>query len=158
MLFSRLFAQGRDPAILAMLMKPPIAAVFSIVVLVLGGCASPTAKEMRTGRSTLKRAWQDAEEGNWEVCAMNLAATMQHIREGVKLQPMWPTKAGEADLRPYLKAFEVGPWPKLEAAVRQRDLAALKPAYIEAANTCYACHTAVGRKVCLRLPDAIAAQ
>lgn len=135
-------------------MKPPTVIVFSAVCILLAGCASPTSKQMRTGRDAMKQSWQDAKDGNWEVCAMNLASTLQHMREGVKLQPVRQTKTGEVDLAPYLAAMESGAWSRLQSAVRQHNMAAFRPAYVEAANACITCHTAAGRpKICLRLPE-----
>jgi cytochrome c553 len=104
----------------------------------------------------MKQAWQDAKDGNWEVCAMNLTSTLQHMREGVKLHPekATTTHSGKVELALFLSALETGPWPKLQSAARQHDMAAFKPAYVEVANACVACHTAAGRpKICLRLPE-----
>jgi hypothetical protein len=99
-------------------MKIPTVSVFSAVCVLLSGCASPASKEMRTGRNAMKQAWQDAKDGNWEVCAMNLTSTLQHMREGVKLHPekATTTHSGKVELALFLSALETGPWPKLQSA------------------------------------------
>ncbi|MFZ4765638.1 MAG: hypothetical protein ACOYMN_11850 [Roseimicrobium sp.] len=135
-------------------MRTPFLLVLSTAVAVLAGCATPAVKEMRTGRDAFRRAWHDAEDSNWEVCAMNLATSLQHMKEGVGVEPVRQTESGRVDLSPYLKAMESGPWPKLQAAVRQHDMEQFQQAYVGAVNACATCHTAAGRPtLCLRLPE-----
>ena len=85
---------------------------------------------------------------------MNMATTLQHMKEGVGIEPVHQTETGGVELEPYLKALESGPWPKLQAAVRQRDMKRFQQAYLSAVNACATCHSAAGRPtLCLRLPE-----
>jgi hypothetical protein len=119
--------------------------------VLLSACASLTTLKMRIGHNAMKQAWYDAKHEAWEACAVNLSSALQHIREGVNLEPVRQTKAGDVVLTPYLAALESGAWSRLETTVRQRDLPAFEVAYVEAATSCIACHSAAGRNK-LRLP------
>ena len=87
--------------------------------------------------------WFAADKQNWPLANYYLGETRSHLRWVVRIRPVRKTKAGaEVDLKGILDAIDNSFLTAVGKAITNQDLAALKIAYQQTLEGCYACHQA----------------
>lgn len=93
------------------------------------------------------------QEGRWEE-AFEMSRRMHaSVAKSVRSQPQRTAVSGAGiDLRPFLAAWESGPWSELQEALKKKDRPGSQTALQALRQQCISCHAAAGQAR-VRLPE-----
>jgi hypothetical protein len=89
--------------------------------------------------------WFAAQKKNWPLANYYLGETTGRLRWMIRIEPIAKEPAGVVDLQSIYNGIESGILPGLKQAIEKKDSAQFVIAYRQVLESCYACHTTVGR-------------